>query len=84
MQALYKHQGTELKGVKTALQERDARLDDLEKEVRQDHEEATRSVEAYEMQIQSLKGKGIALRPPLMFLSDVHFPCSDCCRLHVA
>ena len=69
MQALYKHQGTELKGVKIALQERDARLDDLEKQVRQDHEEATRSVEAYETQIQSLKGKGIAIRPQLIILS---------------
>jgi len=56
VQALYKHQGAELKSLKTALEQRDAQLEEYETQLRREHEEASTTVSSFQQQITSLKG----------------------------
>jgi len=72
-QALYKHQGAELKSLKTALEQRDAQLEEYQTQLRQEHEEASRSVSSFQAQIASLKGTADEQSISLTFLSS--FPC---------
>ena len=70
LQTLYKHQGTELKALRQALEKRDARSEDLQQQLKREREEAHQSNLAFQQQIADLKG-----RPPACFaLQSTHLP----------
>lgn len=53
---MHKHQDNELRAVKVALQQRDARIEALENQIKQEHLEAAAAVTAFQRQIGDLKG----------------------------
>ena len=56
MQALHKHLGTEVRNLKSAIQQRDAKIQHLEYQLQTEHEEASKSIEAFNQEISTLKG----------------------------
>ena len=56
LQAMYKHQGGELKACKLALDRRHAQLEEAQQQLRQEHEEAHASIASFQQQIVQLKG----------------------------
>lgn len=56
VQSMHKHQGTELRALKSALQQRESRIELLENQGKQENLEAAATVAAFERQIATLKG----------------------------
>ena len=57
MQALHKHLGTEVRSLKAAIMQRDAKIQNVEEQLQLEHEEASKTIDSFNQQINMLKGK---------------------------